>query len=97
MAKTETLTVDVPAELLAQIRGAVQSGDYASDQDIISEALMDWSSRRSEGLVEDIEWLRQAVKEADEDEGPGVPMEEVMDRLEAKYRAIASESNAIAK
>jgi Arc/MetJ-type ribon-helix-helix transcriptional regulator len=91
MAKTGTLTIDIPTELLAQIRGAVQSGDYISDEEIVSEALQDWGAKHGAGFVEDIEWLRQAIKEADEDEGPGVPMEEVMDGLEAKYRALAAE------
>jgi hypothetical protein len=34
--------------------------------------------------------LRQAVREADDDDRPDVPMEEVMDRLLAKYTQIAS-------
>jgi Arc/MetJ-type ribon-helix-helix transcriptional regulator len=90
MTKTETLTVDVPVEIRTRMRGAVQAGDYASDNEIVAEALLDWEAKHGRSFAEDVSWLRQAVREADDDDRPDVPMEEVMDRLLAKYTQIAS-------
>jgi len=90
LPKTETVTVDLPTELLAQVRGAVEHGDYSSNDAVISDALLDWSDKRG-GFIEDTDWLKQALQEADDHSGSDVPMEEVMDRLEAKYKALAAE------
>ena len=86
MPKAESVNVTFPAEVIAMARRAVERGLYSSIDEVVSDAISHWTPRE-----EDVEWLRQAVKEADKDEGPGVPMEEVMDRLEAKYRALAAE------
>jgi len=86
MPKAESVNVTLPTEVVDMARLAVERGHYSSIDEVISDAISHWTPRE-----EDVEWLRQAVKEADEEEGPGVPMEEVMDRLEAKYRAIAVE------
>ena len=86
MPKAESVNVTLPAEVIAMARRAVERGLYSSIDEVVSDAISHWTPRE-----EDVEWLRQAVKEADKDEGPGVPMEEVMDGLEAKYRALAAE------
>jgi Arc/MetJ-type ribon-helix-helix transcriptional regulator len=93
MTKTETLTIDVPVEIRARMRGAVQAGDYTSDNEIIAEALLDWEVKHGGSFVENIAWLRQAVQQADDDNRPDEPMEEVMDRLHAKYSQVASGSS----
>jgi antitoxin ParD1/3/4 len=90
MVKTETLIVDLPVEVMAKVRGAVEDGEYGSDNEVVSDALLVWASRRG-NETEDVEWLRQAWQESIDDGAPYVPMEEVMDRLEAKYKAIAAE------
>lgn len=90
MVKMETLTVDLPADVMAKVRGAVEDGEYRSENDVVSDALIAWASQRGEA-TEDVAWLRQAWQESVDDGAPYVPMEEVMDRLEAKYKAIAAE------
>jgi Arc/MetJ-type ribon-helix-helix transcriptional regulator len=85
--KTETLTVNLPVELVAQVRGAVEHGEYRSDNEAISDALLDWSARRGSG-AEDTGRLRQAWREATEVDAPYVPMEEVFGRLKARYKAM---------
>ncbi len=95
MPKTESVTVDLSVELLAQVREAVKRGLYRSEDEAIAEALVDWSLK---GHTEDenIEWLRQALQQADDCLEPDVPSEEmeaVFDRLEAKYRARIAESS----
>jgi len=89
MLKTETVTVDLPVELLAQVRGAVEDGDYSSSNEAISDALQGWCERR--GVVsEDAERLRDAWQEAEADDRPPVPMEEVFDRLKSRYKAMSA-------
>ncbi len=91
MSKMETLTINLPVEVVAEVRSAVRDGRYGSDSDAISSALLAWSSRRNDE-AEDVEWLREALCAADEHPGPGVPMEEFMDRLAAKYRSLCAEA-----
>ena len=85
MAKTETLTVEVPEELVAAMRGAVHDGKYRSDDEVVSEALSRWNQDRAL-QDEDTARIRAAVQEAI-DHGVYVPMDEVFDRLDAKYQA----------
>jgi hypothetical protein len=40
------------------------------------------------GLEDDVEGVRRALHEVDDDDGPGIPMDEVFDRLEAKFRSL---------
>lgn len=86
MPKTETLTIDVPTELADQVRNAVGRGEYSSNDEAVSDALAAWSASRDL----DTEYLRRAWQEA-ENSGPSIPMDEVFDRLEAKYRKLCSD------
>ena len=70
------------------VRGAVATGEYASSSEVIRDALRDWTHKRSlrqQGVAE----LRQVWQEALSDKSPGIPPDEVLDRLERKYQAIA--------
>ncbi len=95
MVETEMLTVQVPASVMTRVRDAakgVREGVCPSDSELVANALLDWSSR-IELSEADVERIREAVREADEMGGPYVPMEEVFDRLEAKFRKLAEESS----
>lgn len=46
MADIERLTVTLPAELAAVLRGAVEDGDYASTSEAVREAVRDWRTKR---------------------------------------------------
>ncbi len=48
MADIERLTITLPAEMAAVIKGAVDSGDYAST----SEVVRDWKTKRALRLGE---------------------------------------------
>ncbi len=60
MAQIERLTITLPAEMAALVRGAVDEGNYASSSEVIREALRDWKTKRAlqlqelEGLKADI-------------------------------------------
>jgi Arc/MetJ-type ribon-helix-helix transcriptional regulator len=92
MAVEETLSVTPPAHLLAEVRKAVLDGDYASSDDVLQAALNDWAVGRALESEEYYSYVHKAVQEALADDSPGVPMDEVFDRLEAKFQALAEAS-----
>jgi antitoxin ParD1/3/4 len=47
MGKLERITIDVPEELIAAVRAAVKSGDYATASDVVSEALSEWNAEQA--------------------------------------------------
>jgi antitoxin ParD1/3/4 len=52
MAEIERLTITLPAEMAAVIKGAVAGGDYASTSEVVREALRDWKLKRALQLQE---------------------------------------------
>lgn len=52
MAGIERLTITLPAEMAAVVKGAVDGGDYASSSEVVREALRDWKMKRSLQLQE---------------------------------------------
>ena len=55
---------------------------------MIRDALRDWALKRSL-KKQGVDQLRQLWQEARQDARPGVPADDVLDRLERKYQAIA--------
>ncbi len=92
MANSETLSVTLAADILAQVREAVAGGEYVSSNDAISDALLEWSARRGVEACDSAR-LKEAWQQAEDHDGPGIPMDQVMDRLEAKYKALAAAGN----
>ena len=64
MAKVEKISVALTSDMLATVRAAVDSGDYASTSEIIREALRHWRDERTQKEAAIAE-LRQLVAEAD--------------------------------
>jgi len=88
MSTVEKISIALPPEMVALVRQAVETGEYASSSEVVRDALRDWSQKRSlrqQGLAE----LRQVWREALEDKTPGLPVDEVLNRLERKYQALA--------
>lgn len=88
MSNVEKISIALPPEMVAVLRQAVETGEYASSSEVVRDALRDWTQKRSlrqQGIDE----LRQVWRQAMEDKTPGVPIKEVLDRLELKYRALA--------
>ena len=88
MTTAEKISIALPPEMVAIVRSAVATGEYASSSEVIRDALRDWKHKRSlreQGIAE----LRKVWLEALGDKSPGVPADEVLDRLERKYQAIA--------
>lgn len=88
MASVEKISIALPPEMVAQLRNAVDTGEYASSSEAVRDALRDWTHKRQlqqNGLAE----LRSLWQQAREDKTPGIPMDGVLDRLERKYQALA--------
>lgn len=90
---TDKISIALPPEMVAIIRSAVDTGEYASSSEVVRDALRDWTHKRTlrrQGLAE----LRQVWQDALNYGGPGVAADDVLDRLERKYQAIADASGA---
>ncbi len=93
MPSVEKISIALPPEMVAQLRQAVDTGEYASSSEVVRDALRDWTRKRQlqqNGVAE----LRQLWQEARADKTPGVPADDVLDRLERKYQAMANTSGA---
>ncbi len=91
MTTAEKISIALPSEMVAVVRGAVATGEYASSSEAVRDALRDWTHKRSlrqQGVVE----LRQVWQEALRDKRSGADVDAVLDRLERKYQAIADAS-----
>jgi len=90
MSTIEKISIALPPEMVAIVRQAVETGEYASSSEVVREALREWTQKR--GLRQQgqgIEELRRVWQQALEDTAPGVPVADVLDRLEQKYQALA--------
>jgi antitoxin ParD1/3/4 len=86
MAETEKISIDLTPEVAAELRQAVDRGEYGSVGEIVTEAVTEWRARRKA----DIEELRRLVQEG-VDSGPDIDAEEVFARLRAKFGRHAAE------
>ena len=92
MTTVEKMSIALPPEMAATVRQAVEAGEYASNSEVIREALRDWSYQRDlrqRGLDD----LRAMWDEAMIDTRPHVPPKEILQRLRAKYQALADLAN----
>ena len=93
MPTVEKISIALPPEMVAQLRQAVETGEYASSSEVVRDALRDWSRKRQlqqNGVAE----LRQLWQEARADRSPGLDPDEVLDELERKYQAMADAAGA---
>ncbi len=91
MANIENISIALPLEMVTAVRQAVNNGEYASSSEVIRDALRDWTLKRSLRR-QGIEELREVWLEALQDKSPGIPMDDVLDRLERKYQLIADQT-----
>ena len=92
MAAVEKISIALPPEMAHLVRNAVITGEYASSSEVIRDALRDWTYKRNlrqQGVSE----LRRVWQEALNDKTSGISPDDVLDRLERKYQAIADGAN----
>jgi antitoxin ParD1/3/4 len=92
MPSVEKISIALPPEMVSLVRQAVETGEYASSSEVVRDALRDWTHRRTL-RQQGIEELRKVWQQAMEDHSPGVDLDEVFDRLERKYQALADGGN----
>ena len=88
MPAVEKISIALPPEMAANIRKAVETGEYASSSEVVRDALHEWTlmrDLRQQSLGE----LRSLWRQALEDKTPGAPVDEMLERLERKYKALA--------
>jgi antitoxin ParD1/3/4 len=88
MSTVEKISIALPPEMVAVVRRAVDTGEYASSSEVVRDALRDWTQKRNL-RQQGIEELRQVWQQAIKDKTPGEPADDVLDRLERKYQAMA--------
>ena len=87
MGVVEKITISLPAEMVAELRAAVEAGEFTSTSEAIRDALRQWRRARTVIALNDDE-LRRLVAEG---RGSGEPVDgvEALRRLREKYRALA--------
>lgn len=83
MASVEKISVALTTDMVAELRAAVEGGDYGSVSEVVREALRAWRLRRKIETLENEE-LRRLVQEGI-DSGPGLGAGEVFARLRARF------------
>jgi antitoxin ParD1/3/4 len=84
MPTVEKLSIALPAEMAAQVRKAVDAGEYSSNSEVVRDALRDWTHKRrlrEQGLA----GLRAKWNEAITDSSDGLDPDRVFDRIERKF------------
>ena len=92
MTTAEKISIALPPEMVAIVRNAVATGEYASSSEVIRDALRDWTYKRNlrqQGVAE----LRKLWQEALQDKTPGIGADDVLERLERKYQTIADRAS----
>ncbi len=80
----EKLSITLPRDLAEMIRRKVEAGAYASNSELVRDALRLWQER--EDLKErKLAWLRAKLDESLNDPNPSLDAEEVFAELEARY------------
>lgn len=83
MAALEKITISLPTEMLAEIKAAIEAGEFTNTSEAIRDALRRWRRSRTVIALNDEE-LRQLVAEG-RDSGAPIDGETAHERLRAKY------------
>ena len=89
MSRLEKITISLPGEMVAEIRAAVEAGEFANTSEAVRDALRRWRGLRSVIALSEDE-LRRLVAEG-KASGEPVDGEAALRRLRAKYAAMSAE------
>ena len=97
MAKVQKISIALPKKMIADIRYAVYSGQYATTSEVIREAVREWRGKPRELPARvrvpktKAEFRRRIQAAIDSlDRGEGIPAEEVYARVRARIKAVAA-------
>lgn len=85
--QTEKLSISLPLDMARMIRRQVENGDYASNSEVIRDALRIWQQREEE-RAERLKMIRAKINEAAENPERLTP-EQVRQRLDRLHRRTA--------
>jgi len=83
MSNVENLSIALTPDMAAEVRAAVEDGDYDSVSEVVGDALRNWRIRRRVETLE-TEEVRRLVQEGI-DSGPGLQADAVFARLRARF------------
>jgi antitoxin ParD1/3/4 len=83
VTNVEEVSIALTTDMVAELREAVERGDYGSLSEVVREALRDWRLRRRLEVMEKEE-LRRLIREGMES-GPEVDADSVFARLRARF------------
>jgi antitoxin ParD1/3/4 len=89
MANVEKVSIALTPEMLAVVREAVESGEYASSSEVMREALREWTRRRALERKE-VEVLQRLWQEGLES-GPGRFADMAALKAEARRRLVEAQ------
>jgi antitoxin ParD1/3/4 len=85
MRPAEKLSITLPAEMARMVRDKVEGGAYASNSEVIREALRTWQEREAM-KTQRVDEIRQKIAESVDDPRPSLTAEEVSKRLKTLHR-----------
>lgn len=83
MQNVERLSITLPKDMAQTVRGAVSDGGYASNSEVIREAVRLWQEANASRLKRIAE-MRAAIAEADADPRPNLSEDEVDNHFKAR-------------
>ena len=86
MANVEKVSIALTPDMMALVRDAIASGEYASSSEVIRDALRDWKTKRALHAIGIEELRRLAAEGVASGSRPWVGAETLM--AEVKSRAI---------
>jgi antitoxin ParD1/3/4 len=85
MRPAEKLSITLPADMARMVRDKVEGGSYASNSEVIREALRIWQERESM-KAQRLDEIRAKIAESVSDPRPSLPAKEVGKRIKALHR-----------
>jgi len=85
MQPAEKLSITLPADMARMVRDKVEGGAYASNSEVIREALRIWQEREAV-KAQRLNKIRQAIAESVDDPRPSLTAKEVGNRLNALHQ-----------
>jgi antitoxin ParD1/3/4 len=85
MKPAEKLSITLPADMARMVREKVERGAYASNSEVIREALRTWQERESRE-ARHLDEVRGKIEEAIADPRPALTANEVGKRLDDLHR-----------
>jgi antitoxin ParD1/3/4 len=89
MGAIEKITISLPAEMVAEIRAAVEAGEFANTSEAIRDAVRHWRRSRTVITLNDDE-LRRLVADA-RMSGEPIDGKAALMRLRREYAAMAAD------